>query len=67
MWSELITQPTEGRTVQIQRIRVCINQKYDVITQDIFPSTEGEPDITMSMIINTISIHKGHYNNNIDR
>ena len=31
--------------------RVCINHfhKDDVITQDIFPSTEGEPDIIVSI------------------
>ena len=37
-------------------IRVCINHfhKDDVITQDIFPITEGEPDIIVS-IDNTLN------------
>ena len=38
--------------------RVCINhsQKDDVITQDIFPITEGEPDIIIvSIIDNTLN------------
>ena len=34
-----------------QSTRVCINHdhKEEVITQDVFPSTEGEPDIMMSI------------------
>ena len=37
--------------------RICINHfhKDDVITQDIFSSTEGKPDIIVSIIDNTLN------------
>ena len=49
--------------------RVCINHfhKDDVVTQDIFPSTEGEPDIIVS-IDNTLNgLYINQYNNHINR
>ena len=46
-----------NRDLEITKsIRVCINHfhKDDAITQDIFPSTDGEPDIIVS-IDNTLN------------
>ena len=51
-------QNIQNRDLKITKsTRVCINHfhKDDVITQDIFPSTEGEPDIIVSIIDNTLN------------
>ena len=59
-----------NRVLEITKsTRVCINHFHndDVITQDIFPSTEGEPDIIVS-IDNTLNgLYINQYNNHINR
>ena len=50
------TKYTKPGSEITKKCRVCINHfhKDDVITQYIFPSTEGEPDIIVS-IDNTLN------------
>ena len=51
------SESLERNGYKIYQTRVCFNHfhKDDVITQDIFPSTEGEPDLIVSIIDNTLN------------